>query len=158
MMIIILVQYPSGHKGAVLKTVVSVKTRCVGSNPLAPANRPIDNWWSREAFNLVWSDRNRLGWPSKKFYKCIIIFLDKLRIMWYNIYINNKKGKIKLMLMLAIAITVLLVILVVFVPLIANLKTPENLTAWYTSNFYKVLIPFGIAVLIVVWGIYFLLN
>ena len=78
--------------------------------------------------------------------------------MWYNIYINNKKGKIKLMLIVAIAITILLVILVVFVPLIANLKTPENLTAWYTSNFYKALIPFGIAVLIVVWGIYLLLN
>ena len=78
--------------------------------------------------------------------------------MWYNIYINNKKGKIKLMLMLAIAITVLLVILVVFVPLIANLKTTENLNAWYMSNFYKVLITFGIEVLIVVWGIYLLLN
>lgn len=54
------------------------------------------------------------------------------------------------MLILAVAITVLLVILVVFVPLIANLKTPENLTTWYTSNFYKVLIPFGIAILIIV--------
>ena len=78
--------------------------------------------------------------------------------MWYNIYINNKKGKIELMLMLAIAITVLLVILVVFVPLIANLKTPENLTAWYTSNFYKVLIPFGLLALIIVWGLYLLLS
>lgn len=62
------------------------------------------------------------------------------------------------MLILAITITVLLIILVVFVPLIANIKTPENLTAWYTSNFYKVLIPFGAAVLIIVWGIYLLLN
>ena len=78
--------------------------------------------------------------------------------MWYNIYINNKKGKIKLMLILAIAITVLLIIIMVIVPLIANLKTPENLTAWYTSNFYKVLIPFGAIALIVVWGIYLLLN
>ena len=62
------------------------------------------------------------------------------------------------MLILAIAITVLLIILVVFVPLIANIKTPENLTAWYTSNFYKVLIPFGAVALMVVWGIYLLLN
>ena len=62
------------------------------------------------------------------------------------------------MLILAIAITVLLVILVVFVPLIANIKTPENLTAWYTSNFYKALIPFGAVALMVVWGIYLLLN
>ena len=62
------------------------------------------------------------------------------------------------MLILAIAITILLVILVVFVPLIANIKTPENLTAWYTSNFYKVLIPFGAVALMVVWGIYLLLN
>lgn len=62
------------------------------------------------------------------------------------------------MLILAIAITVLLVILVVFVPLIANIKTRENLTAWYTSNFYKALIPFGAIALIVVWGIYLLLN
>ena len=60
------------------------------------------------------------------------------------------------MLILAIAITVLLIIIMVIVPLIANIKTPENLTAWYTSNFYKALIPFGIAVLIVVWGL--LLN
>ena len=62
------------------------------------------------------------------------------------------------MLILAIAITVLLIIIMVIVPLIANLKTPENLTAWYTSNFYKVLIPFGAIALIVVWGIYLLLN
>lgn len=62
------------------------------------------------------------------------------------------------MLILAIAITILLVILVVFVPLIANIKTPENLIAWYTSNFYKALIPFGAVALIVVWGIYLLLN
>lgn len=62
------------------------------------------------------------------------------------------------MLILAIAITVLLIIIMVIVPLIANLKTPENLTAWYTSNFYKVLIPFGLLALIVVWGIYLLLN
>lgn len=62
------------------------------------------------------------------------------------------------MLILAIAITVLLIIIMVIVPLIANLKTPENLTAWYTSNFYKVLIPFGAVALIVVWGIYLLLN
>ena len=62
------------------------------------------------------------------------------------------------MLILAIAITILLVILVVFVPLIANIKTPEKLTAWYTSNFYKALIPFGAVALIVVWGIYLLLN
>lgn len=62
------------------------------------------------------------------------------------------------MLILAIAITVLLIIIMVIVPLIANLKTPENLTAWYTSNFYKALIPFGAVALIVVWGIYLLLN
>ena len=62
------------------------------------------------------------------------------------------------MLILAIAITILLVILVVFVPLIANIKTPENLTAWYISNFYKALIPFGAIVLMIVWGIYLLLN
>lgn len=62
------------------------------------------------------------------------------------------------MLILAIAITVLLIIIMVIVPLIANLKTPENLTAWYTSNFYKALIPFGAVALMVVWGIYLLLN
>ena len=78
--------------------------------------------------------------------------------MWYNIYINNKKGKIKFMLILAIAITILLVILVVFVPLNANIKTPNNLTSWYTLNFYKALILFGAVALIVVWSIYLLLN
>ena len=62
------------------------------------------------------------------------------------------------MLILAIAITVLLIIIMVIVPLIANLKTPENLTAWYTSNFYKVLIPFGLLALIIVWGLYLLLS
>ena len=62
------------------------------------------------------------------------------------------------MLILAIAITVLLIIIMVIVPLIANIKTPENLTAWYTSNFYKALIPFGAVALMVVWGIYLLLS
>lgn len=62
------------------------------------------------------------------------------------------------MLILAITITVLLIIIMVIVPLIANLKTPENLTAWYTSNFYKVLIPFGLLALIIVWGLYLLLS
>jgi len=62
------------------------------------------------------------------------------------------------MLILAIAVTVLLIIITVIVPLIANLKTPENLTAWYTSNFYKVLIPFGLFALMVVWGLYLLLS
>ena len=35
--IINMVQYPSGHKGAVLKTVVSVKIRFVGSSPTCTA-------------------------------------------------------------------------------------------------------------------------
>ena len=60
------------------------------------------------------------------------------------------------MLIFAITVTVLFIIIMIVAPLLANIKTPENLTAWYTSNFYKVLIPLGIGGLIIIWGVYFL--
>lgn len=60
------------------------------------------------------------------------------------------------MLIFAITVTVLFIIIMIVAPLLANIKTPENLTSWYTSNFYKVLIPLGIGGLIIIWGVYFL--
>ena len=60
------------------------------------------------------------------------------------------------MLIFAITVTVLFIVIMIVAPLLANIKTPENLTAWYTSNFYKVLIPLGIGGLIIIWGVYFL--
>lgn len=62
------------------------------------------------------------------------------------------------MLTLCIVMTVLLIILVVVVPILANITTPENLTDWYTSKFYLVLIPAGLILLIILWGCYFLLK
>lgn len=62
------------------------------------------------------------------------------------------------MLTLCIIATVLLVILVIVVPILANITTPENLTDWYTSKFYLVLIPAGLILLGILWGCYFLLK
>lgn len=62
------------------------------------------------------------------------------------------------MLTLCIIATVLLVILVIVVPILANITTPENLTDWYTSKFYLVLIPAGLILLGILWGCYLLLK
>lgn len=62
------------------------------------------------------------------------------------------------MLLMAIIITVVLLLIIVLIPLIANIGTPDNLTNWYTSQFYKVLIPAGLMAVAIVWILYLCLK
>lgn len=54
----------------------------------------------------------------------------------------------------AITVTVILLVIWIFGPIVANIRTPENLSAWYLKNIYLGLSPFIGFGLIIVWILY----
>lgn len=52
-------------------------------------------------------------------------------------------------------ISTIIAMLIVFIPILANIKTPKNLRDWYTDNAYKAAIGLGAVAIIVVWILYF---
>lgn len=45
--------------------------------------------------------------------------------------------------------------LIIFIPILANIPTPENLTDWYTANAYKAALILGAVAIAIVWVLYF---
>ena len=62
------------------------------------------------------------------------------------------------MLVTAITISIILLLIMIIIPFLANISTPNNLTNWYTSKFYKFLIPSILIVIIILWILYFIFK
>lgn len=55
-----------------------------------------------------------------------------------------------------IIVSIIIVGLIIVIPILGNLKTPENLFDWYVSNAFKVSLIAGFIAIVVVWLAWFL--
>lgn len=53
--------------------------------------------------------------------------------------------------------SVAIVILIILIPILGNIKTPENLHDWYTGNSFKVALIGGFIAIVIIWISYLLL-
>ena len=55
-----------------------------------------------------------------------------------------------------IIVSIVIIGLIIVIPILGNLKTPENLFDWYVSNAFRVALIAGFIAIAIVWGAWFL--
>lgn len=57
----------------------------------------------------------------------------------------------------AIIASCVIIALIIIVPILGNIKTPDNLQEWYTNNILRVSLICGFISLVIIWVSYFLI-
>ena len=55
-----------------------------------------------------------------------------------------------------IIISAIILGLIIVIPLLGNLRTPENLYEWYLGNSFRAALIAGLIAIAIVWGVWFL--
>ena len=55
-----------------------------------------------------------------------------------------------------VIVSIIIVGLIIVIPILGNLKTPDNLFDWYVSNAFRVSLIAGVIAIAIVWLVWFL--
>lgn len=55
-----------------------------------------------------------------------------------------------------IIVSIIIIGLIIVIPILGNLKTPDNLFDWYVSNAFRIALIAGVIAISIVWLVWFL--
>ena len=68
--------------------------------------------------------------------------------------IKNMKGEDNMS--FPITVSAIILGLIIVIPILGNLRTPENLYEWYLGNSFRAALIAGLIAIAIVWGVWFL--